>query len=340
MKIKHYLVIVLLLSLSMVASAQTNFIKGYIIDLNNDTIWGEIDNRNYVDNAKFCNFRLKEEGAVTTYTPIEIKGYALAEGVIYRSEVIDKKPLFLELLVEGSINLYFYKNEKSKVKYYVSKDTSELFLLKYEKQTRNKDGKEYAYVSKPYIGLFYYLMSDVPNMKYFIDQLNAPKRETLIPLVNMYNQKKGYANDTEVIVKQFNRKKFLSIHGITYYPVEEAESVEKKFRHGFAVDFLFQQINVHKRLYLGAGIASDGGFGDNFMDIRIPLSIYYLHPKEGFSPVFYYQFNLTNFVTQAAGAGLRYKFGKFSTSAEIDAKTILFVFPYLVSAKIGLFYEF
>jgi hypothetical protein len=87
-------------------------------------------------NAKLCRVRL-ENNTIMTYTPYEVSEYGFKDGRVFRAREIRMndtiKRVFLELLVKGKMNLYFYKGLKYR-SYYLEKDSGELIPLP-------KDGK-------------------------------------------------------------------------------------------------------------------------------------------------------------------------------------------------------
>ncbi|MDR0295559.1 MAG: hypothetical protein LBH91_05145 [Prevotellaceae bacterium] len=104
--------------------AQSNFKQGYIITNKNDTIVGLIDYRIDQMNAHICKFKKTETSPVETYFPGQIVGFRFTEkGRYYISCEIEikeiKKTVFLEYLVQGMMNLYFYTDVITKLNYYI-----------------------------------------------------------------------------------------------------------------------------------------------------------------------------------------------------------------------------
>jgi len=104
----------LLLSLCLTATfAQSNFRRGFIITNEQDTVSGWIDFRTDVRNMQVCDFRETETGETRTFLPGEIFGYRFYdEGKFYvsREIMINNAPrtVFLEFIVQGMMNLYYY----------------------------------------------------------------------------------------------------------------------------------------------------------------------------------------------------------------------------------------
>ena len=85
--------------------AQRDFRKGYIITNQQDTIYGWIDYRGDVRNAKVCLFRKTETDPSMDYMPLDIAAYRFINSKYYVSrDVGDEyapKQVFLEYLVNG-----------------------------------------------------------------------------------------------------------------------------------------------------------------------------------------------------------------------------------------------
>jgi len=115
----------LLLVLSYgILHAQSNFRPGYIITNENDTIIGLVDYRTDQMNALTCSFKKTETSSVKTYLPGNIAGFRFTEdGKFYvsRGIVINNTPVkvFLEYLIKGMMNLYFYSDVATKFDYYI-----------------------------------------------------------------------------------------------------------------------------------------------------------------------------------------------------------------------------
>ena len=94
--------------------AQRNYRPGFIITLQKDTIYGQIDFRTDKMNEQRCVFRDDNTLQVRTYEPFDIWGYRFTDdGKMYVSKSVTLKmgeyPLdvFLEYLVKGMKSLYY-----------------------------------------------------------------------------------------------------------------------------------------------------------------------------------------------------------------------------------------
>jgi hypothetical protein len=114
MKLFRQTTILLFIIISISESySQNSFREGKIITNNNDTIVGFINSKNDSKLFKECQFKQQENSQAVTYKPQNIKAFIIDHGM--RKFVRGKLPfvsevVFLEILCEGRINLYFLNN--------------------------------------------------------------------------------------------------------------------------------------------------------------------------------------------------------------------------------------
>lgn len=97
-------------------NAQENYSPGYIITNAYDTIRGYINYKTDIQNAKVCHFKPNENDQVQSFLPGQIAGYRFTdEGRFYVTKQVTikdiKRTVFLEYLVKGIMNLYYYTEE-------------------------------------------------------------------------------------------------------------------------------------------------------------------------------------------------------------------------------------
>lgn len=114
---KKHIFIFFALLVSSISLAQNNYKEGYIINNENDTIYGLIDFRTDQMNNKQCRFKLSQDEQSTTYYPGDILGYRFSnEGKYYISHEINidgsPRKVFLEFMVQGIMNLYSYYDQQ------------------------------------------------------------------------------------------------------------------------------------------------------------------------------------------------------------------------------------
>ncbi|NDV45933.1 hypothetical protein D0T49_02585 [Paludibacter sp. 221] len=116
-----------ILFFSKAISQNSDFKEGYIISNTNDTIWGYIDFKMDKVNFEKCFFKETQDGNIQTLYPEDIKAYRFtAENKYYVSYRIKLKNIehhvFLEFLLSGIYNLYYYVNPVTLLDYYFFED--------------------------------------------------------------------------------------------------------------------------------------------------------------------------------------------------------------------------
>jgi len=110
---KQFLILIFAFFTSSFWAQIDNFKGGYIITNQGDTVFGQIDLRTDITNQEQCTFRKTEGEKPVIYRPFEIQGYRFTDdGKYYVSKNIeikgDKIDAFVEYLVKGMMNLYYY----------------------------------------------------------------------------------------------------------------------------------------------------------------------------------------------------------------------------------------
>lgn len=170
--------------------AQTDFRPGYVITNQNDTLKGFIDYRGDTRNSKKCDFKESETSQVKEYQPLDIKAYRLNDSKYYVSKKIQsggpEKQLFLEFLVDGIADLYYYANG-SEAHYFIEKKNGQLFELIKEQERAFIDGKLYEIDKKGYIGLLRYAFGDCPNIFPLLDNTTLDNK-SLVEATKKYHE--------------------------------------------------------------------------------------------------------------------------------------------------------
>jgi len=122
----------LILAISLQINAQLNFKSGYIITLENDTLFGLINDGGGNQNANKCIFKSDKKGEVTHYLPGEIKSYRFIGGSYFVTQKMqDKstyKSVFSEVLIDGKIKMYHY-SRNNELAFYIDKGDGNLIGL-------------------------------------------------------------------------------------------------------------------------------------------------------------------------------------------------------------------
>ncbi len=148
-------IIFLLITLNVTINifAQNNFLPGYVVTFDNDTIEGFVEKSNARRMYSHCNFKRKEN--IIKYSPNQIKAYSFSNGKPYISQIVDSS--FVEALVLGTISLYRYGSS-----FIVQKDDQK-HTLTYSKKEEIVDGKLMVKHDNMWRNILSYLSSDCPS---------------------------------------------------------------------------------------------------------------------------------------------------------------------------------
>ncbi len=186
-KFTSFILLFILLSGSAKALIYQN---GYIITLKRDTVFGQIAYQSEKLNAKECIFKPNKNADRKIYQPSEIYGYRYADiGRYYVSREIvineTKRTVFLEYLLYGEVDLFYYAGEKN---YYLfeNKEGDSKLICQDNKinvtiGTRQFEKTDYTYV-RTIMGIF----KNCPQLSSEV-QKSALEHHSLIKLTKKYH---------------------------------------------------------------------------------------------------------------------------------------------------------
>lgn len=190
MKVFYYFLI-LSLSSAVNSFGQTNFVKGYYVTFDSDTVHGLIEYRSDNRNSRICTFKNSTNGVTTQFNPSEIYSYALEDKIIFKSCLIQKESetqeLFLKILVSGSVS--FFKG---------TGDTYYLETNENQKVELSKRKKIIVLNNKYIKGYLKALMAEQPELIHKIDNSDY-SLDFVKNLIAEYNQLPG--NEHHFIAK-------------------------------------------------------------------------------------------------------------------------------------------
>ncbi len=167
--------------------SQTLDVPGYIITLENDTIYGYFNNRSEARNFKRCEFSTNLKGDPVVYNPGAIVGYRINDSKYYISKVLyNSDTLFVEYLVNGVTDLYYYKDFEGP-HYLVENDEKVLELTNYGDVFYEKDDKKKRVSKDQRTGMLNYYFSDCIQIQPEIEDMNL-SHKSLIRLTKDYHQ--------------------------------------------------------------------------------------------------------------------------------------------------------
>lgn len=170
--------------------SQTDFRPGYYITWGNDTIYGLVDYRGEIRNSRLCEFKKDENSVPIQFEPSEIQAYRFINSKYYISKKIKidgtEKQVFVEYLLNGIINLYFYRDFNNYLYLFEGSD-GELLALTNEKETEYIEGK--GRIEKntyKYIGQLKAKLADCSEIRKDIDRV-ALDHNSLINITKEYH---------------------------------------------------------------------------------------------------------------------------------------------------------
>ncbi|WP_187264085.1 outer membrane beta-barrel protein [Pontibacter beigongshangensis] len=285
---KNFTVIAILLLITSGAGfAQSNFTKGYVVLAHGDTISGLVDDRGEFRNSQQITFKATGTSEEKQYQPADLISYQVG-GHIYRSTQIthqgQPQTVFLELINDGHLRLFYWKDSKDKQYLYVQQDSA-LLELTNEKKTIKQNGKKYAFYAKGYVNTLNTVAGDcgeaaTEDLKFNLKAIAA--------YVAAYNTCKGgvaYTSEKPSIRARITKSIYAGINQSSVATVGSARFSETNTRTG-----------------LNAGVGLHIGFPNNkfFFDLlaeynrkgaeavaeRINFDLHYLNISPGISYVY------------------------------------------------------
>jgi len=243
--LKFYLLIFLIFTALLNGMAQTDFREGYYITLENDTVFGLVDYRGEAKNSQVCIFKKEELSVPVKFEPTEIQGYRFIDGKFYISNQIntgnEEKTVFLEFLVNGITNLYFYRDINNYM-YFIEDKNGKLLLLSNEIITSNVEGKgEVQRNSNKYIGVLKATFADCKEIQPQLDNVSLGHKS----LINITKSYHNYVCDTEECIVY--EKKVPSAK-VRFAPVLKTGVANFHFDKG-----IFSNYTFDPEVYFGVG---------------------------------------------------------------------------------------
>jgi hypothetical protein len=160
---KKALVVIISIFFGITSFSQSAFKDGFIITNNNDTIFGKVRASLDSSNSLICEFIDADSKTYKSFLPGEIMAFRMEGSKYYVSKEIslDNKEMlvFLEYLVQGIVNLYYYKGPPFE-HYFIEKNGT-LINLSNENQTLSTiGGLQYTTQSNQYKRALNYAFQD------------------------------------------------------------------------------------------------------------------------------------------------------------------------------------
>ena len=188
---KHLLVISVVLISSMAeVFSQADFRNGYVVKNNNDTLHGLLDYKGNKANAKKCIFKADAHAEKQEFAPEDIKAYRFIDSKYYISRSIkarDQEELvFLEFLINGTVDIFYYRDELSGEHYLIENSDGQLFELKNEEKELIVRDVITVRESKEYIGVLKYTFKESPVISKQVENMSL-NHKSLIDITHAYH---------------------------------------------------------------------------------------------------------------------------------------------------------
>ena len=193
--------------------SQADFRNGYIIKNNNDTIYGLIDYRGDKANANKCIYKKDINSEKQEFTPTELKAYRFIDSKYYISKPILSEgvevPLFLEYLLNGVVNILYYRDDLGE-HYLADVGDGKFYELKNEDKDVYVNDVRFTKKSRAYIGVLKYLLRKSPTVAQEVSNITLD-RKSLIKVARDYH--KELCSDVECIIYERKPSKIKTSFG-------------------------------------------------------------------------------------------------------------------------------
>ncbi len=271
----------MLIMSNFIIFAQKNYVAGYIVNLNGDTIRGEINFQNWTYNPKSIEFKLNEK-YTETYLPNQIKlFYAQNRMYLSASILYDKsskalneldyntefnwteEEVFLEAIFEGKKSLYLLNTKVNGENFFI-KNNEKIEFLKYKKYkskvTLNFENKVISKSNNIYITQLSQYFQDCESIKSKISTIRYTSAD-MISIFNSYGicKEKPYSfvfkkmkdsGRLEFGVSAgiaLDNLKFNSFFDFQYLEILQLEKTQFKYKPGYqlglSIDYFIPKCN-------------------------------------------------------------------------------------------------
>ncbi|XOV91368.1 MAG: hypothetical protein ACFHWX_14260 [Bacteroidota bacterium] len=223
-------------SISFLAFSQSDFKEGFYISNENDTIRGLIEDRSGTANFLSCTFKEQKSSKQIKLQPEEIMSYQFDDGRLFLSKEIYvdsvKRTAFVEFLVDGISDLYFYRDPDHYF-YIIESEKGQVIELQEQKITEldvaKKDFDPFWHVRKLKVAF-----ADCMEIQPQVEQASFTHK-SLIKLTKDYHN--YVCDDYECIVYE----KSLGPPKIYFSPLIGVSASNIKFVDSFYSGFNFDQ---------------------------------------------------------------------------------------------------
>ncbi len=221
MKTKKIITLLLLLFIVRLSIASAgNYKQGYVITNQQDTISGWINFKTDKMNQEQCEFKQDLNHAARIYFPGDIEGYRFTDdGKYYVSKEIPlngtSRQVFLEFLVKGMMNLYYY--DDTIIYYFFENQDGKMEIVSRKpEEITGRAGDLYSRTDNSYIGKIRYLFRDYQPIAQRADNLKF-NQKTMMGIVEEYHNEVCTTGESCIIFQNEHPDKASVIYKFSVY---------------------------------------------------------------------------------------------------------------------------
>jgi hypothetical protein len=309
---------------NILVSAQRNYVPGVITTLQNDSLKGFIDYRNWTltpgkiafkeslsenDVQSFSPSQIKsffvygeEELYVSRQVKMDITNYTLNEVKVDADKMIQDSTVFLLLMVKGNYNLYMYTDAYSRVHYIYDANNIAAQELQYTRKAVYGETGISLSENRFYRNQLTAIFQDCPDITKRIQRTDYREND-MRAVFQVYNHCKNPDENLEIVKKKIMIFRFGIFAGVSFnaYSMKDEYGVKAKFKSsvspipGVFMDIITlrnrQQYSLRTELlYKSLSSESDGKLSDSavarfgFSYLQLNILLRYTYPQGKIRP--------------------------------------------------------
>jgi hypothetical protein len=313
----RFLLTIILAVITASISGQPDFRTGYVILNNSDTIFGKIDSRGARIMGQTCRFVAKPSDPVINYSPDDIIEYRFNNGKCYVSRQLENgEKVFLEYLINGKLNIYYYRDENGVDHYLIDKEGFPLKVIPYEEEIRETaGGTKFLYKPTIHIGMLQYYTNDAPDFLQEPIKIKKPDHNSLIDFAEKYHNK--ICSEEECIIYEKEMPLIIGSFEIVYGPMKlNRKLYDEAVASEFGPLIYLSMPRVNERFFFKTGLLVNPVEVDDEKTVylKLPIQIQYQYSHYRLMPKIFLGIN-TYFSKKnaalwrlASGGGVDYRF--------------------------------
>jgi hypothetical protein len=223
--------------------------SGYVVTNNADTIHGLISYKGNKANSSQCKFKKDKKTEAIKYTPNDILMYRFDNGKYFISRIapLSETKVFLEYLINGTVDVYYYRDDKGE-HYLIDTGDNKLTELQHGDIEYFVNNQRYTRSDKSYEAVLKSAFAKSPSIQKRVDHLSMTHK-SLIQISKDYHNE--VCNSETCIVYEKNLPKSVFTWGpmisLNHYTVKNDH---KYFPHEV---YYFRDSNFKPQTYFAYG---------------------------------------------------------------------------------------